>query len=111
MSFYEKIKCRLRIVDGFGTEPWFNEPGLAIKTGMENENGELGLPSMKQFLTKYPVASDNFWAGFVIHDLTPVPRNIGEKSGKFYFSGLFCPILYFDFDFSAKLYFDIFARI
>lgn len=73
MSFYEKIKCRLRIIDSFGTEPWFNEPGLALKSGIDNDNGELGLPSMKQFLTKYPIAADNFWVGFAIHESTPVP--------------------------------------
>ena len=33
MSFWEKIKCRLRVVDPYGTDPWFNEPGLAVKSG------------------------------------------------------------------------------
>lgn len=33
MTFWEKIKCRLRIVDSYGTDPWFNEPSLAVKSG------------------------------------------------------------------------------
>ena len=130
MTFWEKIKCRLRIVDSYGTDPWFNEPSLAVKSGSgqgrnfynpkilfaedtgfslsvcwrlvvwnpdlnyfqifelsnpisENDSGELGLPSLKQFLTKYPTATNNFWGGFVIHENQAVDDKDPETKNAF----------------------------
>ena len=39
---------------------------------------------MKQFWTKYPTSSDNFWGGFVIHDPPPSDHEKDEiKKGSF----------------------------
>jgi hypothetical protein len=64
-------------------KPWFNEPTLALTAAHTNENGELGLPSLKQFLTKYPVVPDNSWIGFVLHEQEEYQDDddSGQKNG------------------------------
>ena len=49
----------------------------------ENDSGELGLPSLKQFLTKYPTATNNFWGGFVIHENQAVDDKDPETKNAF----------------------------
>ncbi len=62
--FFDKIKCRLRVIDPFGTDPFFNDPALT-ETQNENQNVGFGLPSLMQFLTAYP-NKENYWGGFVV---------------------------------------------
>ena len=47
------MKCKLRILDSFGTEEFFNHPSKAEKSGFRNPWGRLNL-NLKQFWTFYP---------------------------------------------------------
>ena len=52
-TFFEEIKRKLRILDSFGTEEFFNDPSKAEKSGFRNPWGRLNL-NLKQFWTFYP---------------------------------------------------------
>ena len=65
-EFFDEIKCKLRVLDPFGTDSWFNDPSIVEKSGYENKLGGLGLPSIKQFLTRFP-HDDHEWSGFIMY--------------------------------------------
>ena len=64
-DFYMEIKCRLRVLDRYGTDPWFNDPTVVTKSGFRNSMGELDLPSTRQYLTLFPQMFENDWIGFI----------------------------------------------
>ncbi|XP_065051620.1 alpha-1,6-mannosylglycoprotein 6-beta-N-acetylglucosaminyltransferase A-like [Rhopilema esculentum] len=58
----EQMKCRLRIVDSFGTEAQFNHlTDKALKTSFGSHDLQL-----KQFNTMFPHSPDNTFLGFVV---------------------------------------------
>ena len=71
-TFFDEIKCKLRILDSFGTEEFFNDPSKAEKSGFRNPWGRLNL-NLKQFWTFYPHPNQpNEFLGFAAQsELTP----------------------------------------
>ena len=68
-TFFEEIKCKLRILDSFGTEEFFNDPSKAEKSGFRNPWGRLNL-NLKQFWTFYPHQNQpNDFLGFAAQNL------------------------------------------
>lgn len=67
---FENVKCRMRILDSFGTEALFN-----VRDADEyNPFGGLKL-LLPQFNTMFPHTPDNTFMGFVVEPLTPLEGN------------------------------------
>uniref|UniRef100_A0A147AI28 alpha-1,6-mannosyl-glycoprotein 6-beta-N-acetylglucosaminyltransferase n=1 Tax=Fundulus heteroclitus TaxID=8078 RepID=A0A147AI28_FUNHE len=65
-----KYKCRIRVLDSFGTEPDFNHAAWAKKHNLKSPFGGLDLFPM-QFYTMFPHTPDNTFLGFVVqHQLS-----------------------------------------
>lgn len=79
-QLFSRIKCRLRVIDSFGTSKFFNHPSIAERSGYVNPWGRLGLPSLKQFMTFYPHSVDNSHAGFVVYPPVVINNNIERKN-------------------------------
>ena len=71
-------RCKLRLLDDFGTEAEYNFPGYTEKHGMAGSGwGNLNL-QLQQFLTLFPHSPDNRFLGFVVGDgsnLKPITNN------------------------------------
>uniref|UniRef100_A0A8C4F764 alpha-1,6-mannosyl-glycoprotein 6-beta-N-acetylglucosaminyltransferase n=1 Tax=Dicentrarchus labrax TaxID=13489 RepID=A0A8C4F764_DICLA len=64
------IRCIIRVLDTFGTEPDFNHPTWAQKHNLMSSFGRLNLIPM-QFYTMFPHTPDNTFLGFVVqHQLS-----------------------------------------
>ncbi|XP_046847526.1 alpha-1,6-mannosylglycoprotein 6-beta-N-acetylglucosaminyltransferase A-like, partial [Xenia sp. Carnegie-2017] len=64
-SLFSKYKCRLRVVDSFGTEAEFNHRGYRKHIqGGKSPWGGLDL-DLRQFMTMFPHSPDNTFLGFV----------------------------------------------
>lgn len=62
---YSKYKCRLRVVDSFGTNAEFNYHGYRKRIpGGASSWGKLDL-DLRQFMTMFPHSPDNTFLGFV----------------------------------------------
>ena len=72
-DFYNLIKCKFRVIDRHGTDPAFNDDSIIPKSGLKNPLGGLDLPSLKQYLTLYPVSKENDWLGLISY---PVEEEI-----------------------------------
>ncbi|XP_074644421.1 alpha-1,6-mannosylglycoprotein 6-beta-N-acetylglucosaminyltransferase A-like [Tubulanus polymorphus] len=66
-SVFKKYKCRLRLLDAYGTEAMFNYPNPRHPAAMKYRStyGGLGL-HLKQFFTYFPHTPDNSFMGFVV---------------------------------------------
>ncbi|CAB3990157.1 alpha-1,6-mannosylglyco 6-beta-N-acetylglucosaminyltransferase A [Paramuricea clavata] len=90
----QHYKCRLRIVDSFGTEAQFNYNGPLPSIGNPAPVGgnlfgknELNL---KQYMTMFPHSPDNTFLGFVVDSKSNVPKSVTKKQqaltyGKHYY--------------------------
>jgi mannosyl alpha-1,6-glycoprotein beta-1,6-N-acetyl-glucosaminyltransferase isozyme B len=78
-QMFARVKCRLRVVDSFGTSKFFNHAVIAEKTGYVNPWGRLALPSLQQYMTFYPHSPDNFHAGFVVYKNESEELDIFER--------------------------------
>ncbi|XP_070694569.1 alpha-1,6-mannosylglycoprotein 6-beta-N-acetylglucosaminyltransferase A-like [Pempheris klunzingeri] len=70
-SSWIKYKCRIRVLDSFGTEPDFNHAAWVTAHNLKSPFGSLNLIPM-QFYTMFPHTPDNTFLGFVVqHQLSP----------------------------------------
>ncbi|XP_040004991.1 alpha-1,6-mannosylglycoprotein 6-beta-N-acetylglucosaminyltransferase A-like [Xiphias gladius] len=60
-----KYKCRIRVLDSFGTEPDFNHAAWAQKHNLKSPFGGLNLIPA-QFYSMFPHTPDNTFLGFVV---------------------------------------------
>ena len=71
-------RCKLRLLDSFGTEAEYNVPGYTKKHGIPGSAwGNLNL-QLQQFLTLFPHSPDNRFLGFVVgggSNLKPISTN------------------------------------
>ncbi|PIO34917.1 hypothetical protein AB205_0157000 [Aquarana catesbeiana] len=66
-------RCRLRVVDTFGTEPAYNHEEYATLHGYRTNWGYWNLHP-KQFMTMFPHTPDNSFMGFVTDELNETER-------------------------------------
>lgn len=84
---YGQVRCKLRIVDSFGTEPAYNHEGYAKRHRQFKSAWAMHNLNPRQFFTMFPHSDDNSFMGFVV-DMpivsTPVPEkeNIALVYGK-----------------------------
>ena len=64
-----KIRCTLRILDSFGTEPAFNHEGFVIRNDLKKGYGQFHL-NPQQYFTQWPHTPDNSFMGFVVHRMS-----------------------------------------
>uniref|UniRef100_A0A667ZAZ1 alpha-1,6-mannosyl-glycoprotein 6-beta-N-acetylglucosaminyltransferase n=1 Tax=Myripristis murdjan TaxID=586833 RepID=A0A667ZAZ1_9TELE len=62
---WTKYRCKIRVLDSFGTEPDFNHEAWAQKHNLKTYWGGFGLMPM-QFNTMFPHTPDNTFLGFVV---------------------------------------------
>ena len=67
VQFFNEIKCKFRVLDRHGTDPWFNDDEIVEKSGFKNTLGGLGLPTTRQILTLYPQSHENDWIGLILY--------------------------------------------
>ncbi|XP_073540076.1 alpha-1,6-mannosylglycoprotein 6-beta-N-acetylglucosaminyltransferase B [Phyllobates terribilis] len=70
---FRKYRCRLRVVDTFGTEPAYNHEEYATLHGYRTNWGYWNLHP-KQFMTMFPHTQDNSFMGFVTDELNETER-------------------------------------
>ncbi|CAH2302512.1 alpha-1,6-mannosylglyco 6-beta-N-acetylglucosaminyltransferase B isoform X2 [Pelobates cultripes] len=70
---FRKYRCRLRVVDTFGTEPAYNHEEYATLHGYRTNWGYWNL-NPKQFMTMFPHTPDNSFMGFVTDELNETER-------------------------------------
>ncbi|XP_058028858.1 alpha-1,6-mannosylglycoprotein 6-beta-N-acetylglucosaminyltransferase B isoform X1 [Ahaetulla prasina] len=70
---FKKYRCRVRVIDTFGTEPAYNHEEYATLHGYRTNWGYWNLHP-KQFMTMFPHTPDNSFMGFVSEEL-----NVTEK--------------------------------
>ncbi|CAD5123239.1 DgyrCDS11597 [Dimorphilus gyrociliatus] len=84
---YGQVRCKLRIVDSFGTEPAYNHEGYAKSHRQFKSAWAMHNLNPRQFFTMFPHSDDNSFMGFVV-DMpvfsTPIPEkeNIALVYGK-----------------------------
>ncbi|KAL4657929.1 alpha-1,6-mannosylglycoprotein 6-beta-N-acetylglucosaminyltransferase B-like [Arapaima gigas] len=66
-------KCRIRVIDTFGTEPAYNNKEYAFKHGYRSSWGHRKLDS-KQYMTMFPHTPDNSFMGFVVDELNETEK-------------------------------------
>ncbi|KAM4692565.1 alpha-1,6-mannosylglycoprotein 6-beta-N-acetylglucosaminyltransferase B [Rhinophrynus dorsalis] len=71
---FRKYRCRLRVVDTFGTEPAYNHEEYATLHGYRTNWGYWNLHP-KQFMTMFPHTPDNSFMGFVTDELNETERH------------------------------------
>uniref|UniRef100_A0A8B9W2X1 alpha-1,6-mannosyl-glycoprotein 6-beta-N-acetylglucosaminyltransferase n=1 Tax=Anas zonorhyncha TaxID=75864 RepID=A0A8B9W2X1_9AVES len=80
VSLKELQRCRVRVIDTFGTEPAYNHEEYATLRGFRTNWGYWNLhPS--QFMTMFPHTPDNSFMGFVSEELNKTERQL-IKSNK-----------------------------
>ncbi|KAM8946231.1 alpha-1,6-mannosylglycoprotein 6-beta-N-acetylglucosaminyltransferase B [Pelodytes ibericus] len=70
---FRRYRCRLRVVDTFGTEPAYNHEEYATLHGYRTNWGYWNLHP-KQFMTMFPHTPDNSFMGFVTDELNETDR-------------------------------------
>ncbi|XP_055971388.1 alpha-1,6-mannosylglycoprotein 6-beta-N-acetylglucosaminyltransferase B isoform X2 [Sorex fumeus] len=78
---FRKYRCRIRVIDTFGTEPAYNHEEYATLHGYRTSWGYWSLRP-KQFMTMFPHTPDNSFMGFVLEELSGPERQLvtGAKS-------------------------------
>lgn len=76
-----RYKCKLRVVDSFGTEAQFNYAGYKDKIG----GGSMGIwgrhnLNLRQYMTMFPHSPDNTFLGFVVG--SRIPKNVTAPKKK-----------------------------
>ena len=64
-----RIKCTLRILDSFGTEPAYNHETYVRAHGLTVGYGQFHL-NPQQYFTQWPHTPDNSFMGFVVHRMS-----------------------------------------
>uniref|UniRef100_A0A8D2MY05 alpha-1,6-mannosyl-glycoprotein 6-beta-N-acetylglucosaminyltransferase n=1 Tax=Zonotrichia albicollis TaxID=44394 RepID=A0A8D2MY05_ZONAL len=72
---FKKYRCRVRVIDTFGTEPAYNHEEYATLRGYRTNWGYWNLqPS--QFMTMFPHTPDNSFMGFVSEELNQTEKQL-----------------------------------
>ena len=82
LNSLEKLKCRLRILDVYGTEPAYNHKFYAKKKGLEETSWGSKHLWPGQFLTQWPHTPDNSFAGFVVNKPEPELLRNADRDAK-----------------------------
>ncbi|KAJ7400643.1 Alpha-1,6-mannosylglycoprotein 6-beta-N-acetylglucosaminyltransferase B [Pitangus sulphuratus] len=77
---FKKYRCRVRVIDTFGTEPAYNHEEYATLRGYRTNWGYWNLQPT-QFMTMFPHTPDNSFMGFVSEELNQTERQL-IKSNK-----------------------------
>ncbi|XP_019398222.1 PREDICTED: alpha-1,6-mannosylglycoprotein 6-beta-N-acetylglucosaminyltransferase B isoform X2 [Crocodylus porosus] len=77
---FKKYRCRVRVIDTFGTEPAYNHEEYATLHGYRTNWGYWNL-NPKQFMTMFPHTPDNSFMGFVSEELNETEKQF-IKSNK-----------------------------
>uniref|UniRef100_G1TGI4 alpha-1,6-mannosyl-glycoprotein 6-beta-N-acetylglucosaminyltransferase n=1 Tax=Oryctolagus cuniculus TaxID=9986 RepID=G1TGI4_RABIT len=79
---FKKYRCRIRVIDTFGTEPAYNHEEYATLHGYRTNWGYWNL-NPKQFMTMFPHTPDNSFMGFVSEELNGTEKQAvkGSKAG------------------------------
>ncbi|KFQ32317.1 Alpha-1,6-mannosylglycoprotein 6-beta-N-acetylglucosaminyltransferase B, partial [Merops nubicus] len=77
---FKKYRCRVRVIDTFGTEPAYNHEEYATLRGYRTNWGYWNLQPA-QFMTMFPHTPDNSFMGFVSEELNKTERQL-IKSNK-----------------------------
>ncbi|XP_058285004.1 alpha-1,6-mannosylglycoprotein 6-beta-N-acetylglucosaminyltransferase B isoform X5 [Hylobates moloch] len=79
---FKKYRCRIRVIDTFGTEPAYNHEEYATLHGYRTNWGYWNL-NPKQFMTMFPHTPDNSFMGFVSEELNETEKRLikGGKAG------------------------------
>ncbi|XP_023387397.1 alpha-1,6-mannosylglycoprotein 6-beta-N-acetylglucosaminyltransferase B [Pteropus vampyrus] len=79
---FRKYRCRIRVIDTFGTEPAYNHEEYATLHGYRTNWGYWNL-NPKQFMTMFPHTPDNSFMGFVSEELNDTEKQLikGGKAG------------------------------
>ncbi|XP_062976436.1 alpha-1,6-mannosylglycoprotein 6-beta-N-acetylglucosaminyltransferase B [Elgaria multicarinata webbii] len=77
---FKKYRCRVRVIDTFGTEPAYNHEEYATLHGYRTNWGYWNL-NPKQFMTMFPHTPDNSFMGFVSEELNETEKQL-IKSNK-----------------------------
>ncbi|XP_014387220.1 PREDICTED: alpha-1,6-mannosylglycoprotein 6-beta-N-acetylglucosaminyltransferase B [Myotis brandtii] len=77
---FRKYRCRIRVIDTFGTEPAYNHEEYATLHGYRTNWGYWNL-NPKQFMTMFPHTPDNSFMGFVSEELNETEKQL-IKAGK-----------------------------
>ncbi|XP_005503199.2 alpha-1,6-mannosylglycoprotein 6-beta-N-acetylglucosaminyltransferase B isoform X2 [Columba livia] len=77
---FKKYRCRVRVIDTFGTEPAYNHEEYATLRGYRTNWGYWNLQPT-QFMTMFPHTPDNSFMGFVSEELNQTERQF-IKSNK-----------------------------
>ncbi|KAB0367250.1 hypothetical protein FD755_020574 [Muntiacus reevesi] len=80
VSLKELQRCRIRVIDTFGTEPAYNHEEYATLHGYRTNWGYWNL-NPKQFMTMFPHTPDNSFMGFVSEELNDTEKQL-IKDGK-----------------------------
>ncbi|KAK7807612.1 hypothetical protein U0070_013918 [Myodes glareolus] len=68
-------RCRIRVIDTFGTEPAYNHEEYATLHGYRTNWGYWNL-NPKQFMTMFPHTPDNSFMGFVSEELNETEKQL-----------------------------------
>ncbi|KAF4797321.1 Alpha-1,6-mannosylglycoprotein 6-beta-N-acetylglucosaminyltransferase B [Turdus rufiventris] len=72
---FKKYRCRVRVIDTFGTEPAYNHEEYATLRGYRTNWGYWNLQPA-QFMTMFPHTPDNSFMGFVSEELNQTERQL-----------------------------------
>uniref|UniRef100_A0A8C9MIL3 alpha-1,6-mannosyl-glycoprotein 6-beta-N-acetylglucosaminyltransferase n=1 Tax=Serinus canaria TaxID=9135 RepID=A0A8C9MIL3_SERCA len=72
---FKKYRCRVRVIDTFGTEPAYNHEEYATLRGYRTNWGYWNLQP-RQFMTMFPHTPDNSFMGFVSEELNQTERQL-----------------------------------
>ncbi|XP_028912902.1 alpha-1,6-mannosylglycoprotein 6-beta-N-acetylglucosaminyltransferase B isoform X1 [Ornithorhynchus anatinus] len=72
---FKKYRCRVRVIDTFGTEPAYNHEEYATLHGYRTNWGYWNL-NPKQFMTMFPHTPDNSFMGFVSEELNATEKRL-----------------------------------
>uniref|UniRef100_A0A8C9KI74 alpha-1,6-mannosyl-glycoprotein 6-beta-N-acetylglucosaminyltransferase n=1 Tax=Panthera tigris altaica TaxID=74533 RepID=A0A8C9KI74_PANTA len=75
LSFKKYSRCRIRVIDTFGTEPAYNHEEYATLHGYRTNWGYWNL-NPKQFMTMFPHTPDNSFMGFVSEELNETEKQL-----------------------------------
>ncbi|XP_055510202.1 alpha-1,6-mannosylglycoprotein 6-beta-N-acetylglucosaminyltransferase B-like isoform X2 [Leucoraja erinacea] len=76
---FKKYKCRIRVIDTFGTEPAYNFDDYANLRGYRTNWGHWNL-NPKQYMTMFPHSPDNSFMGFVAEILNDTEKEAIQSS-------------------------------
>ncbi|XP_069786373.1 alpha-1,6-mannosylglycoprotein 6-beta-N-acetylglucosaminyltransferase B isoform X2 [Narcine bancroftii] len=76
---FKKYKCRIRVIDTFGTEPSYNFDDYANLRGYRTNWGHWNL-NPKQYMTMFPHSPDNSFMGFAAEILNETEKEAIQSS-------------------------------